>query len=235
MNKFIFLRNAMVVAVGMIFTFPPPLFSIPDQQAARPSMAVEEVSLSEDLMREHGVLNRLLLIYQEVARRIDNHEPFSAKTLKSAAEIVKNFVEDYHEKLEEDYLFPKFVEAGKEVELVETLKAQHTAGRHLTDYILSHSNEEQLKDDLQKMLLSDYLQLYIRMFRPHEAREDTVLFPKFKHLISKEEYTHLGELFEDREHEQFGERGFDEIVNRVGEIEKELGIYNLNQFTPTLK
>ena len=32
-----------------------------------------EVSAVEDLMREHGVLNRLLLIYEEIIRRLHNN------------------------------------------------------------------------------------------------------------------------------------------------------------------
>lgn len=191
----------------------------------------EEVSANEDLMREHGILNRLLLIYQEIARKIDNHEPFDVSSLAEAVNIARNFIEDYHEKLEEEFIFSKFEKAGKQLELVKTLKEQHNAGRNLTDYILAHAKEENLKDDIQKLLLSDYLKLYIRMFRPHEAREDTILFPEFKKLISKEEYDRLGDVFEDKEHELFGEDGFEKNVKKIEEIEKKLKIYNLNEFT----
>lgn len=194
----------------------------------------EEVSPNEDLMREHGILNRLLLIYEEVARRIDNHEPFPVPTLLEAAQLVRHFIEDYHEKLEEEFIFPRFEKAGKEIDLVRTLRAQHKAGRDLTDYIITQSNTTYLEDDILKLLLSDYLKLYVRMFRPHEAREDTILFPKFKQLLSKAEYNRLGDIFEDKEHKLFGKNGFEDTVKKVEEIEKKLGIYNLNEFTPKL-
>jgi hemerythrin-like domain-containing protein len=70
------------------------------------------------------------------------------------------------------------------------------------------------------------------MYRPHEAREDTVLFPAFRKLVSKHEYDALGEEFEDNEHKHFGQDGFETMVGRVSAIEKQLGIYDLNQFTP---
>lgn len=194
----------------------------------------EEVAPNEDLMREHGILNRLLLIYQEISRRIDNHESFPIKSLSESVNIVRSFLEDYHEKLEEDFIFPVFEKAGKQVELVKTLREQHNAGRNLTDYILKHSREDLLKDEIQRMLLSDYLKLYVRMFRPHEAREDTVLFPEFKQLVSKNEYDRLGNVFEEKEHQFFGEDGFKKTVDRISEIEKQLGIYNLSEFTPQL-
>ena len=72
------------------------------------------------------------------------------------------------------------------------------------------------------------------MYRPHEAREDTVLFPAFRKLVSKHEYDSLGEEFEGNEHKLFGSDGFETIVNKVAEIEKALGIYELSQFTPQL-
>jgi hypothetical protein len=42
----------------------------------------------------------------------------------------------------------------------------------------------------------------------------------------------LGEEFEKNEHKLFGEDGFETMVNKVAEIEKSLGIYELSQFTP---
>ena len=217
----------------VILGFALPITSIAQENTSQKNVAgVAEVLPDEDLMREHGVLNRLLLIYQEIAQRLDNFEPFPLETLTESAQLVRNFLEDYHEKLEEEFVFSKFQQSGKMVQLVKILREQHDAGRHLTDYILSHTNKETLRDDIQRMLLSDYLKLYVRMFRPHEAREDTVLFPEFKKLVTPEEYKKLGEVFEDREHDLFGEKGFADTVKKVAEIEKKLKINNLKKFTP---
>jgi hypothetical protein len=74
--------------------------------------------------------------------------------------------------------------------------------------------------------------LRIRMYNPHEAREDTVLFPAFRRIVPSHEYEALGETFEEREHALFGEDGFEKMADRVATIEKRLGLYNLAQFTP---
>ena len=195
------------------------------------SVEQEEVSLNEDLMREHGILNRLLLIYQEIAGRIEKKQDFPMDSLVKSATLMRDFIENYHEKLEEDYIFPRFEKAGQLTDLVRTLRRQHEAGRKITDYILAHANEKSLKDPSQQESIALYLSLYIRMFRPHEAREDTVLFPALHQLISREEYEKLGDKFEEIEHQQFGEDGFERAVHKVAEIEKQLGIYNLSQFT----
>ena len=44
----------------------------------------------------------------------------------------------------------------------------------------------------------------------------------------------LGEDFEEKENELFGEDGFEKMVDKVTQIERKLGIYDLAQFTPKL-
>lgn len=191
----------------------------------------EEVSPAEDLMREHGVLNRVLLIYEEGVRRIEARKDLPPEVLRGAADIIRRFIEEYHEKLEEAHLFPRFEKAGKHVELVRVLRAQHLAGRGLTAQIERLANLAALKNDDERRL-GDALRGFIRMYRPHEAREDTVLFPAFHAIVTPHEYDALGEQFEDEEHKKFGKDGFEKMVDEVAKLEKELGIYDLSQFTP---
>jgi len=72
------------------------------------------------------------------------------------------------------------------------------------------------------------------MYRPHEAREDTVLFPAFRKIVSRHEYDSLGEEFENNEHKLFGKDGCESVLSKVADIEKQLGIFELSQFTPKL-
>ncbi len=192
----------------------------------------EEVSPAEDLMREHGVLKRILLIYGEAVRRIDAAEDLPPKSLADAAGIIRSFLEDYHSKLEEDFLFPRFRKANKLVNLVNVLQDQHQAGRRLTDVTRRLATAEALKSAEDRKALAEFLRQFVRMYSPHEAREDTVLFPAFHEIVSPHEYGALGESFEKREHELFGKDGFEGIVDRVAAIEKTLGIFDLSQFTP---
>jgi hemerythrin-like domain-containing protein len=193
----------------------------------------EEISPAEDLMREHGLLNRILLIYDHHLHLISAKRPFDGSILAGSADIVRRFVEEYHEKLEENYLFPRFRKAKKLVGLVDTLQAQHKRGRDLTAQIRELGATASLKyvsSDTDK--LADALRSFLRMYRPHEAREDTVLFPAFRSLVSKHEYEALGDDFEKKEDELFGEDGFFKVVDQVAALERRLGIYDLAQFTP---
>lgn len=194
----------------------------------------EEVSPAEDLMREHGVLRRILLIYKEAIRRTVARLEVPSDAVLRAADIVRKFVEDYHERTEEDELFPRFRKANTMVPLVNTLYEQHQKGRILTDTILKLSTTASLQNQAEVMKLRDALAQFIRMYEPHAAQEDTILFPAFRKLVPAKEYDQLGDQFEEKEHKLFGEDGFEKNVEEVGNLEKALGIYDLAQFTPKI-
>jgi hemerythrin-like domain-containing protein len=191
----------------------------------------EEVTPPEDLMREHGVLDRVLLIYEASIRRISGSRDFDPAVVTHSAEIIRDFINNYHEKSEEEQVFPRFKQAGQMVDLVDTLLRQHEAGRNVTQTILQYApSSRKDEDDRRRVLVA--MQSFITMYRPHAAREDTVLFPKLSSLVSSNEYDAMAEEFEKKERQLFGEDGFEKVVARVAQIEQQLGIYDLNQFTP---
>jgi len=189
-----------------------------------------EVGPTEDLMREHGVLNRVLLAYDDFVVRIERNNELRPELIADATSIIRNFVEDYHERQEEQFLFPRFEKAGVLTQVVAVLKVQHQAGRRLTDQIASLKNSRGAGD---RAKLAETLRQFVHMYRPHEAREDTVLFPELRKIVSAQEFDALGEQFETNEHKQFGADGFELFRDKVAELEKQLGIYDLSQFTPS--
>ena len=190
-----------------------------------------EVTPPEDLMREHGVLDRLLLVYEAGIRKFASNEDFDPAVIVSSAEIVRDFIENYHEKSEEEAVFPRFKKAGKMVPLVDTLLAQHQAGRRVTQAILQFAPGSRKDGDDRKRLVSS-IQAFIAMYRPHAAREDTDLFPQLRSLVSAHEYDAMAEDFEKKEHKLFGEDGFEMMARRVAGLEQQIGINDLAQFTP---
>ncbi len=177
----------------------------PAPAAKSAAQAAEDIAPPEDLMREHGVLRRILLIYEEYARRCRDREWPDSWPVFRAAKIVRSFIEDYHEKLEEDYLFPRFEKAGKLVELVKTLREQHQAGRRLSEQIIERGAPRPMEKTPSggDSKLSKLLAQFSRMYRPHAAREDTVLFPAIRGLMTAKEFDELGDRFEEKEHKLF--------------------------------
>ncbi|HVO10366.1 MAG TPA: hemerythrin domain-containing protein [Vicinamibacteria bacterium] len=197
--------------------------------AARP-IGDEDVGPNEDLMREHGVLRRILIVYDEAVRRLQAGEEVPLDRLHAAADLVRRFVEDYHEKQEESDLFPRFQRAGRLTDLVDVLLHQHQAGRRLTGSILDLTSAGSAGRD--RAALAEALTRFTRMYRPHAAREDTVLFPALRDLVTRNEYMKLGDTFEKRETQVLGEGGFERARDEVAGLERAFGVGELASFTP---
>ena len=205
------------------------------EAAARPGEAKQDndegVTPPEDLMREHGVLDRVLLIYEAAIRKFGTGEDFDPAVVSDSGLVVRDFIENYHEKSEEEAVFPRFRKAGQMVPLVDTLLAQHRAGRLVTAQILQLAPTARKNED-DRRRLTGAMQTFIAMYRPHAAREDTDLFPKLRSLVTASEYDAMAEDFERKEHQHFGDDGFEKVVQRVAALEEKIGIHDLNQFTP---
>lgn len=192
-----------------------------------------EVTANEDLMREHGVLRRILIIYREVSPKlVAKAAAVDAGALADAARLFQAFGERYHEQLlEEQQIFPIVRKAGGGgAGLVDALLAQHARGREITGYILDRTKTGRIgAADAEPMARA--LTAMSRMYEPHTAREDTIVFPAFKNAVGPKAYDDLGDKFEDIERKEFGGDGFDMAVTKVAEIERALGTFDLRSFT----
>ena len=192
-----------------------------------------EVTANEDLMREHGILRRILIIYRETAPKlVANAAGVDAAALAAATQLFRKFGERYHEQLlEEQQIFPRVRKAGGELAgLVNTLLAQHARGREITAYIVDRTKSGRIgSGDAEP--LARTLTAFARMYEPHAAREDTLIFPAFKKAVGEKGYDELGDQFEDIERREFGGDGFDMALDHVADFERRLGTADLAAFT----
>ena len=79
--------------------------------------------------------------------------------------------------------------------------------------------------------LAKTLEYFVRMYEHHAVIEDTIIFPAWKAAVGQSELDELGAKFEDIEHEQFGDDGFEVALKRMEEIETSLGLSDLAMFT----
>lgn len=193
----------------------------------------EEVTATEDLMREHGVLRRALLVYSETIPGLSGKaSPVVPGMLQRTAKLFRAFGEDYHEKkLEEAHIFPAVKKAGGPASgLTDILIEQHRRGREITDYILAVTHGGKLEAKNMASLKKG-LESFVLMYRNHAAREDTIIFPAWKKTLPPRELDEMGDKFEEIEHQQFGEDGFEKAVREISAIEKVLGLSDLAHFT----
>lgn len=236
-----FLRASAIIGTGLMLTGcgggnKPQT----EQQASSKTTSQEgdegekegEVTATEDLMREHGVLRRALLVYTAVAEKLrGNPSAVPPDALQKTAKLFRDFGEEYHEKkLEESFIFPAVKQAGGQAAAYpDILIVQHNRGREITDYILAVTQGAKLANSAAA--LSKALESFVWMYRHHAAREDTIIFPAWKQTMSARQYDEIGEKFEDIEKQQFGEDGYETAVRQIANIEDSLGMADISQFT----
>jgi hemerythrin-like domain-containing protein len=192
-----------------------------------------EVTATEDLMREHGVLRRALFVYSETVVRLRaDPSGVAPDALQRTAKLFRAFGEEYHEKkLEEAYIFPAVKSAGGAAAgYPDILVAQHDRGREITDYVISVTQGAKLGAGGAEPL-ARALESFVRMYRAHAAREDTIIFPAWKQTLTARQLDEIGDKFEEIEKEQFGSDGYEDAVKQIGDIEGTLGLADLAQFT----
>jgi hemerythrin-like domain-containing protein len=237
MNRRYFLGNVGVGA-GLIFSGYAGAggLSLPQLQTdtiSKKDIKHQEVTAVEDLMREHGVLRRILFLYSEAVEKLrSDGGPSLLENLYKAAKLFQSFGEEYHEKkLEEDYIFPAITKLSGDIAAYPgILIAQHNRGREITDYILGVTNNPKLTfSDKEKLIVA--ISSFVRMYRPHAAREDTVIFPAWKDSLNDEDLDEMNDKFEEIEHQMFGEDGFENAVKQIAAIETEMGLADISKFT----
>ena len=193
-----------------------------------------EVSAVEDLMREHGVLRRILIVYREAGGWLaQGRTDFDAAALGQAADLFRAFGEDYHEReLEEQHIFPQLVKAGGlGAALVPVLLAQHARGREATAFVRARSASGKIADQDAPALARVMLD-FARMYEAHTAFEDTVAFQAWRQSMTDKEREAATERFEKIERSHFGGGGgFEMAVGQVAQIEQKLGLHDLARYT----
>jgi hemerythrin-like domain-containing protein len=227
------LFDSVAFGVAGVATLPLLAEPFPQQDKSKDSKE-PEVTATEDLMREHGVLRRALLVFLEVVPKLrQNPGGVDAAALQQTAKLFRTFGENYHERmLEEQHIFPLIRKQGPELKrYADILVEQHNRGREVTDYVLAVTNGPRISvaqiDPLAKVLES-----FVLMYQNHAAREDTIVFPAWKKNFTNKQLDEISDQFEDIEHKMFGKDGFEDAETKIGKIEGELGFADLAQFTP---
>lgn len=187
---------------------------------------------TEEVMREHGIVHRLLMVYNELARRLNREEDVPSLVL-NANRLVDGFVENFHEELEEGLIFNEFRRAGSHTDLVKELSKQHRLGRRIAQkaYFLA-GKADPMADSTRRQLIRA-CRIYARMYRAHAAYEDSVLLPALRDIVSEDKFREIGEQYKEQEMERLGSSGLAGTLEELAEIEKTLGIGGLEAFTPS--
>ena len=227
------LAGTTLALSGLALALPAPQKAT-QKQGKEKEDKEPEVTATEDLMREHGVIRRALLVYQETVPKLrKNDNSVDAAALHRTAQLFRTFAEDYHERtLEEQHIFPVVRKMGPELSrYADILVAQHGRGREITDYILAVSGGPRISSAHAEPLARVFEGLVL-MYANHAAREDTIIFPAWKKNYTNKQLDELADQFEDIEHRMFGKDGFEDAEKTIAGVESTMGFADLAQFTP---
>lgn len=185
---------------------------------------LEAVSPTETMMQEHGVLERVIMILERAMGRMRAGLAPDYEAVAGSAALIREYIQDFHEKNEERHIFPSVYSRPGMAEFVKTLRKQHEQGRPLIDEIQRAAKH---RNGSLREVLAGRLRGFIDLYRPHKAWEDTVLFPAYRMAVARDEALKLGDSLEKMEHHRFGQSALLHFLGQTEILEKSVGITGL--------
>jgi len=189
----------------------------------------------ELLDRQHGVLCRAISILEEIRGGMDARMDLPPEIIQGTIETMRRIIVDYHQKLEEKYIYTAFDSAKKMGGLIGILREQHDAGSQLTGVLGQLAAGFSVKDLERRRTLGSAIHQFSRMYRAHADREDTLLFPVLRQVVSPAVYEEMSGAIRKDEALFLGSNGFDEAIQKLASYEEILGIGDLAAFTPQVE
>ena len=187
-------------------------------------------TVSEGLMFEHSIIQRLMGIYEECADRLAGGRELPPGVVTNAGVLADEFVENYHEAWEEGHLYAPFRGTGALTDVIRVMTRQHRVGRRLVQRTIflsgKESGEAAVRDELAELCRA-----YPRMYRAHAAREDTVLLPNSEVIGGAEMYAALHRAMMAFRRSRLGTLNLNGVLSDVKDLEDQLGIRDLDHYT----
>lgn len=189
----------------------------------------------EFLDRQHGLLHRAVFILEEVRGGMDARMDLPPEIIQGTIDVIRRFVVDFHQKMEEKHIYPAFESAKKMGGLVGVLREQHEAGAQLVEVLKQLAAEFSARDLEKRRTMASAIHKLGRMYRAHADREDTVLFPVLRQVVTPKAYEQLNAEFRKAEIQAGGLHAYEDAVQKLSGYENLLSIGDLSAFTLRLE
>jgi hemerythrin-like domain-containing protein len=146
---------------------------------------------TELLLQDHKLILRALDVLEQMAKRVERHEPLEHDDVEVVLQFLRVFGDDFHQAREESALFP------------ELLRDVHAQEPSLRQMLFEHDQERSLVEGLEDALYTkngkQFTQFAIRLvelLRNHVHKEDSVLFGIVDRLLSAQQDAQIVKEFE---------------------------------------
>jgi len=177
---------------------------------------------TEDLMKEHRVIERMLTVAAKAADRLGSSQEVSQNVFVEAADFFRNFADKCHHGKEEKLLFVRMVERGVPGDSgpIAVMLREHEVGRAYVRKIAELSAktpDKKTKSDLIKNTKE-----YVDLLRQHILKEDSVLYPLANRVLTSEDQGDLEKGFQDVEEKVMGPGVHERYHHMIEEFERTL-------------
>jgi hemerythrin-like domain-containing protein len=178
------------------------------------------------LMDEHRVIERVLLVLETGAQRLEQGQPVRPEFFLDAADFIKGFADGCHHQKEEGVLFKAMMAAGLPGEggPIGVMLSEHELGRAHTRAMREAALKLQAGDQTVRSMLVQNARAYAELLRQHIAKEDGVLYPLASRVLPRGVQDHLVTDFEKVEHEETGAGVHEKYLALADRLAKEMGL-----------
>ncbi len=158
------------------------------------------------LMDEHRVIERVLVVLETAAQRLEQGQAMRPGFFLDAADFIKGFADGCHHQKEEGVLFKAMVAAGLPSQggPIAVMLMEHDQGRAFTRAMREAALKLQAGDESARSAIVEAARGYAGLLRQHIAKEDGILYPLASRVLPPAGQERLMEDFERVEHEETG-------------------------------
>jgi hemerythrin-like domain-containing protein len=190
-----------------------------------PSMSRESGALEpiEELMDEHRVIERVLGIIEIAADLLDDDESVDPELFVDIVDFLSTFADKCHHSKEEKHLFAKMQECGVsgEVGPIAVMLREHQDGRAHVKKMAELSRKE--LTDANKGAMAKAARSYVELLSQHIMKEDNVLYPMARQILSGDDMKELEKAFAEVEEKIMGPGVHEKFHHKIEEWEKKYG------------
>jgi hemerythrin-like domain-containing protein len=153
------------------------------------------MSATEDLLLDHIFIRRLQVVIEKCYTRLHEGKKIPIGDLVKIADIIEQFVDQFHHGKEENSYFPKTESKGPYSEEIRKFVIEHEFGRRIARRVRIYL-EEFLQGKDTREPLARYLKTYSVFILDHTSKEDSFFMRvKEEQSLSEEEERMLKEQF----------------------------------------
>lgn len=156
----------------------------------------------DTIRREHEVIRKVTAAARKDAVYLQESESVDRDRMNKYVDFFANFTDACHHRKEELYLFPSVAWHDRDQVLIDSLKADHDAGRRLLNRMRSALSDSEAVD--AKALATALLE-YADMIETHIESENTQFLPAADAILAEPERKRLAEGYIYVEHTLLGE------------------------------